>query len=68
MNKVQSVLIPTNAFTLPQAIRWLIVHKYKVTKVDITDNYYRFRQLEPNHKKKYYSLVLPNNIILINYE
>ena len=68
MNKVQSVLIPKNKFSLPEAIRWLIIHKYKITKVDITHNYYRFRQQEPNNKKKYYSLVLPNNIILINYE
>lgn len=50
MLKIQWILINRNKFTRLQAIAWIIKHGYKIKKVDITENFYRFRQLEPNWK------------------
>jgi hypothetical protein len=49
---VQSIMFHRKFFTTDQARHWLIHHKFKANKVDITKNYYRFRQHEPS--KKYY--------------
>lgn len=47
-NYIQSILIPRDKFTLPEAIQWIIHHKYKLFYSnkfpDITTHYYRFRQ------------------------
>ena len=32
-------------------IKWLSEHKYILKKVDITNNYYRCRQVEPSYLK-----------------
>jgi hypothetical protein len=61
---VQSVLIP-KTFTLDYAINWLLSQGYSINKVDITDKYWRFRQVEPNTKNRYFTKNLKNGIQLI---
>jgi len=52
-NGVQSVLFNKNIWSLSDAIKWLREHKYKVKKVDVTENFYRFRQRKPRAKYRY---------------
>lgn len=47
---VQTILIPTS-FTINRAIDWLSKHGFKTQKVDITKNFYRFRQSKPQKIK-----------------
>jgi hypothetical protein len=48
---VQSVLI-SDKNSIDDAIKWLLRNKYKLTKVDKPDNYYRFRQISPKTVEK----------------
>ena len=61
---VQSVLIPRETFTLEEATKWLEEHKFRLLKVDITDHYFRFRQLPPS-RSSYYTKALPDGIKLV---
>lgn len=45
---VQSILFDKEKFTLTEAKNWLKKHDYKSDKVDETDEYYRFRQRDPD--------------------
>jgi hypothetical protein len=47
--KIQSVLINNNIYTLDEATQWIKDNKFKIKQIDITDNYYRFRQLNPQY-------------------
>lgn len=47
-SEVQSILFQKSKYTLAQAKLWLKKHGYTSTKVDETDEYYRFRQSEPS--------------------
>lgn len=62
---VQSILFPRNLFTIRSSINWLRKHKFKITKVDITDNFFRFRQFPPKKHYKYFTKRLRNGIELI---
>lgn len=46
--RVQSLLFPRDRWTKPEARGWLKEHGYKSRKVDETDRYYRFRQVDPD--------------------
>ena len=59
---VQSVLFPIDTFTKTQAKKWLKDHGYKYSKVDETEYYYRFRQMEPNDTYRYRTYRLPNGV------
>ena len=59
---LQTILIPKK-FGLRRAISWVDKHAI-VKKVDITNNYYRFRQSNPK-KGKYYTKKLQNGIQLV---
>jgi hypothetical protein len=65
MSKVQTVLIPRSKFTMLRAVNWLKKHGYKYLKVDVTKNYYRFRQKTPKNGILYYSYKLPNGVIIV---
>lgn len=52
-SKVQSILFDKKKFSEKKAKDWLKKHKYKTVKMHVTDNYIRFRQVEPNKLKKY---------------
>lgn len=44
---VQSVLLKRDKFTRHEAFAWIHDHGYKADKVDMTPEYYRFRQHTP---------------------
>ena len=52
----QSVLLSRDRFTLASAKRWVKKHDFKVTfyrkEADVTENYFRFRQMAPTRFKK----------------
>lgn len=62
-SKVQTVLIP-ESWALKDAKGWLAAHKYKHSKVDITQNFYRFRQRMPGGGS-YFTVKLPNGVELV---
>ena len=45
---VQSVLLSRHEFTQEQAQEWVRKHGYKASKVDVTQDYYRYRQADPD--------------------
>ena len=49
---IQSIIFDKSIYKLPEALIYMIKNKYKINKIDETDNYYRFRQVEPNLLKK----------------
>jgi hypothetical protein len=50
---VQSILFHRSLYTLNQAREWLICHRFKSNNLDITTNYFRFRQREPSSRYRY---------------
>lgn len=44
---VQSIMFKKHLWTVPKAVEWLDKHNYAYDKVDITDQYLRFRQFPP---------------------
>lgn len=52
-SEVQSVLIPTDSFTLRQARKWIDEHGFLDEGADETERYYRFRQLDPDKRHGY---------------
>lgn len=58
---VQSVLIPKDKFTLQEAKKFIKDNGYKLTyygkSVDITRNYYRYRQRKPTGHSYYISTI-----------
>ena len=48
MYVVQSVLLSRDEFTQEQARDWIKKHGYKAQKVDVTQDYYRYRQVDPD--------------------
>lgn len=49
-SKVQSVIIPKDRFTKRQAQSWIAQHGFVDPGVDETDDYYRFRQMDPDRQ------------------
>lgn len=52
---IQSIIFQKNKWTPQRAIKWLLRHEYKASKIDETNDYYRFRQFTPNPKDQYYT-------------
>ena len=44
---IQSVLMDKNKYELIDALLYILKNKYKADKIDESDKYYRFRQVEP---------------------
>lgn len=65
MKIIQSVLFPKNEFSINDAKDWLIQHKLHYSKLDVTNNFYRFRQVNPDNSKKFIIDTLPNKIELV---
>jgi hypothetical protein len=57
MDNIQSIIIDKNIYTLSQANNWIKKHNYKLTfygkPVDITTNFYRYRQQSPKKYENY---------------
>ena len=52
-SKVQSVLMRLKKYpSIKDARKWLKKNKYKYDKVDASDEYWRFRQIDPKKFKK----------------
>lgn len=62
---VQSVLFDSHKWTIPRAKKWLTDNNYKIIKVHTTDNFHRFRQINPNPDKKYRTINIGNGIELL---
>jgi hypothetical protein len=62
---IQSVIFPKSKFSVLEAVKWIEEHKYLHTKVDETENFYRFRQHDPIPGVRYYTKTLPNGVELI---
>lgn len=66
---IQAILFPTSDFTVKTANKWLKEHGHtKMKPFHKTAGYLRARITEPDPKKRYYSVTLPNGIIIVNYE
>jgi hypothetical protein len=71
---IQSVLIPKDKFTLNKARKWIADNHFKLTfwgkPVDITDKYYRYRQMAPSRfvKDKYITIDFKDGVKLIKGE
>lgn len=63
--RVQSVLIPKDSFTLKQAREWVKTHGYTGLGVDVTEDHYRFRQMTPRKDGRYRTIELPNKVKLV---
>lgn len=68
---LQTVLIPKDKYTLEEAETWIKQNNYKVSfygkKVDITENFYRFRQASPRKfiKNSYRTKKLENGVQIV---
>ena len=66
---VQSVIFNRHFYTLNQMLKWLEKNNYlNVKRVDITKNFYRFRQFEPNKNRQYRIYKIPNEEIKLVLE
>ena len=65
---IQSVILDKNLFTLKSAYAWIIKHGFKYYKIDITKDKYRFRQLDPNPNKRYYTIKLTDGVEAICFK
>lgn len=61
---LQTILIPRAKFSVTEAIEWVRDHQYHHHKLDITGNYYRFRQHAPV-RGSYYTVSLKNGVQLV---
>lgn len=63
---LQTILIPRKTFSLSEAVAWVRDHKHHHHKVDVSGNYYRFRQHTPEHHGRYYTISLRNGVQLVH--
>lgn len=61
---LQTILVPRK-FGLAHAKGWLEAHHFPFTKVDETQDFYRFRQAQPKAHAQYYTKRLPNGVDLV---
>lgn len=52
-SNVQSVLLSKANFSEGDAKKWIVDHGFKLNKIDITKDYYRFRQKAPSKNGNY---------------
>lgn len=64
---VQTVLFPRKEWSPARAMSWLRKHNFKFNKIHTTENYLRFRQLDPIafQPKEYITKKLDNGVLLI---
>jgi hypothetical protein len=53
MSEIQSVLFNKHLNTIDECLKWLQDHDLKHYKVDETENYYRWRQINPKKRLAY---------------
>jgi hypothetical protein len=52
MYKIQSVIFDRRIWKIEDAIKWAMIHEFKVYKIGITKNEFRVRQIQPERLKK----------------
>lgn len=71
MNNIQSIIFNKKNYTLKQSQEWIKKHGYKLTfygkPVDITENYYRYRQQSPKKWKTYRNKIDDGLYIVLGY-
>lgn len=65
MSKIQSILFDKDLYTLQDAVDFLISHNFKHNKVDIKDQYLRFRQITPKKSYNYITKEITKGIKFI---
>jgi hypothetical protein len=45
---IQSIMFKKDLFSIKDCMKFLTENKYKHNKLDITENFYRFRQINPD--------------------
>jgi len=50
---IQSIIFKKSIYSKKKAIQFLKSNGYRYSKCDETDNFYRFRQLDPNQLKEF---------------
>lgn len=66
MMKIQSILLRKTKFkNKNEAINFIKRNGFKVKKIDITKNFYRFRQLDPRQFRYFRNKKINNKIELI---
>jgi len=64
---LQSILLNKNRFSLKQAVQYLYLHGIReIKKVDETDDWYRFRQVNPEMLKERGYTKFRNKVIIPN--
>lgn len=64
---IQSILFDRNFWTLRQAMHYLRDRDYRYDKVDMKDEYYRFRQVEPIGFTYYFTKSIPGYFGSVKY-
>lgn len=59
--EIQSVIFPKGSFSKEQARRYLDRNDLKASKLDETDEFFRFRQKDPSRFKRMRTITLPNS-------
>ena len=59
---IQSVIFNKKFWSQDQARKYLLRHHFIDHGVDETDNYYRYRQHEPDSSKRYFTKTLKSGI------
>lgn len=59
---VQSLLFPKSDYSVSEAKKWASKHKYKSSKVDVTDNFIRLRQKDPGKFSTFRTKLLGDGI------
>ena len=62
---IQSILFDNARWTISDAIRWLDVHGFMRSKVDLGPTYHRFRQVDPLSGAMFHSRKLRNQGIVL---
>lgn len=61
----QSILLPTDGFTRAEARAWIKEHGYKVSGLDATESFWRFRQFDPDHRHSYRTIPFGTGILAV---
>ena len=64
-SRIQSIIFSKKLLTVPTAKLWLRHYNYKSNKIDITNNYIRFRQFEPNNNNMHRTINITDGVTAI---
>jgi hypothetical protein len=55
---IQSIILKKSKFTQRESEEWIKKHGYKLTRPDVTQHFYRYRQHEPMPNVRYRTVQL----------